>query len=93
MNVGENIEGRERYPMNVRYQRDCFRDTSMNCAASYRNSIRCADPIEQVLRLVPHGPAMIRDEDGQLTAMSTLLVNTTGLWRLCAAGPSALAQK
>src|SRR5258707_3576779 len=25
MNVGENVEGRERYPMNVRYQRD-FRD-------------------------------------------------------------------
>ncbi len=67
-NIVSNIEGRERYPINVRY------------ASDFRNSV---DRIRGVLLATPsgaqvqlgqvanisfaRGPAMIRDEDGSLT--------------------------
>ena len=67
-NIIENIEGRERYPVNVRYQRD-FRDN----AEQMRNVLigtpsGAQIPLGQVARVsFAHGPAMIRDEDGALT--------------------------
>ena len=67
-NIAENVEGRERYPISVGYSQD------------FRNSV---DAMRQVLIATPagaqiplgqvasiafsRGPAMIRDEDGQLT--------------------------
>jgi Cu(I)/Ag(I) efflux system membrane protein CusA/SilA len=67
-NIAENIEGRERYPINVRYSQD-FRDT-----VDQMRSVLIATPsgaqipLGQVARVsFSHGPAMIRDEDGQLT--------------------------
>jgi Cu(I)/Ag(I) efflux system membrane protein CusA/SilA len=66
--VTENIEGRERYPVNVRYNRD-FRD---NVGELRRVLIATPSgaqiPIEQVARIsFSRGPSMIRDEDGALT--------------------------
>src|ERR1700734_926967 len=67
-NIAENIEGRERYPINVRYSRD-FRDN----VERMRNVLIATPsgaqlPLGQVARIsFSHGPAMIRDEDGQLT--------------------------
>jgi copper/silver efflux system protein len=67
-NVAENVEGRERYPINVRYNRD-FRDDiqtleSVLIATPSGSQI----PIGEVARVsFARGPAMIRDEDGQLT--------------------------
>ncbi|MDQ2840264.1 MAG: CusA/CzcA family heavy metal efflux RND transporter [Acidobacteriota bacterium] len=67
-NIAENIEGRERYPINVRYQRD-FRSNleemrRVLVAAPSGTQI----PLGQVARIsFSHGPAMIRDEDGALT--------------------------
>lgn len=68
MNVAENIEGRERYPINVRYQRD-FRDNIEELRRVLIATPAGAQiPIEQVAKIsFSHGPAMIRDEDGQLT--------------------------
>ena len=44
MNIAENIEGRERYPINVRYQRD-FRDNVEELRrVSDRHALRRADP-------------------------------------------------
>ena len=77
MNVTENVEGRERYPVNVRYERD-FRDDigSLNrvlLATPSGGQI----PIEQVAKIsFSRGPAMIRDEDGQLTGYVYLDLNT-----------------
>src|SRR5258705_948515 len=67
MNVAENIEGRSRYPINVRYQRD-FRD---NVGELSRGLIPTPSggqiPISEVAKIsFSRGPAMIRDEDGQL---------------------------
>jgi copper/silver efflux system protein len=67
-NIAENIEGRERYPINVRYSRG-FRDN----VERMRNVLIATPsgaqlPLGQVARIsFSHGPAMIRDEDGQLT--------------------------
>ena len=77
MNIAQNVEGRERYPINVRYLRD-FRD---NPAQLNRVLIATPSgaqiPIEQVARIsFSQGPAMIRDEDGQLTGYVYIDLNT-----------------
>ncbi|GAC1355416.1 MAG: CusA/CzcA family heavy metal efflux RND transporter [Acidobacteriaceae bacterium] len=66
--ISENIEGRERYPINVRYQRD-FRDSLEGMRGVLIGTPTGAQiPLGQVARLAfSHGPAMIRDEDGALT--------------------------
>lgn len=67
-NIAENIEGRERYPIDVRYAR-AFRDN----VEAMRNVLigtpsGAQIPLGQVAKVsFTHGPAMIRDEDGQLT--------------------------
>jgi Cu(I)/Ag(I) efflux system membrane protein CusA/SilA len=77
LNIAENVEGRERYPINVRYERD-FRD---NLDELQRVLIATPSgaqiPIEQVATLsFSRGPAMIRDEDGQLTGYVYIDLNT-----------------
>ena len=68
MNVAENVEGRERYPMNVRYQRDFRDDVDALRRVLIATPAGAQIPIEQVAKIsFSHGPAMIRDEDGQLT--------------------------
>ncbi len=67
-NIAQNVEGRERYPINVRYERD-FRDNVEQLARVLIATPTGAQiPIEQVATIsFSHGPAMIRDEDGALT--------------------------
>ncbi|MFL6306323.1 MAG: efflux RND transporter permease subunit [Candidatus Sulfotelmatobacter sp.] len=67
-NIAENIEGRERYPINVRYQRD-FRDNIEQMRGVLIGTPSGAQiPLGQVARIsFTQGPAMIRDEDGALT--------------------------
>jgi copper/silver efflux system protein len=66
--IAENIEGRERYPINVRYLRD-FRDSPEAMRGVLIGTPAGAQiPLGQVARIsFSHGPAMIRDEDGTLT--------------------------
>jgi Cu(I)/Ag(I) efflux system membrane protein CusA/SilA len=67
-NIAENIEGRERYPINVRYERD-FRDNVERMRGVLIGTPSGAQiPLGQVAKVsFTHGPAMIRDEDGALT--------------------------
>ena len=66
-NIAANIEGRERYPINVRYQRD-FRDNVEQMRGVLIGTSGTQIPLGQVARVsFSHGPAMIRDEDGALT--------------------------
>jgi len=67
-NIVDNIEGRERYPVNVRYASD-FRDSLERI-----RGVLLATPsgaqvqLGQVANIsFARGPAMIRDEDGSLT--------------------------
>jgi Cu(I)/Ag(I) efflux system membrane protein CusA/SilA len=66
--IAENIEGRERYPINVRYSQD-FRDSVDRMRDVLIATPSGAQiPLGQVARIsYSSGPAMIRDEDGQLT--------------------------
>ena len=77
MNIAENIEGRERYPMNVRYERD-FRDNIEDLRRVLIATPAGAQiPLEQVAKIFfSRGPAMIRDEDGQLTGYVYIDLNT-----------------
>jgi len=67
-NIAENVEGRERYPINVRYQRD-FRDTPEDLGRVLVATPSGAQvPLNSVARIsFSRGPAMIRDEGRQLT--------------------------
>ncbi|HKV23277.1 MAG TPA: CusA/CzcA family heavy metal efflux RND transporter [Candidatus Acidoferrum sp.] len=67
-NVAENIEGRERYPINVRYNRDFRDDISRLGQVIIATPAGAQIPISEVARIYfSRGPAMIRDEDGLLT--------------------------
>jgi Cu(I)/Ag(I) efflux system membrane protein CusA/SilA len=78
MNVAENVEGRSRYPINVRYQRD-FRDNIGELSRVLIATPSGAQiPISEVAKIsFSRGPAMIRDEDGQLTGYVYIDLNTT----------------
>ncbi len=77
MNIAQNVEGRERYPMNVRYERD-FRDNpDLLRRVLIATPSGAQIPIEQVAKIsFSRGPAMIRDEDGQLTGYVYIDLNT-----------------
>jgi Cu(I)/Ag(I) efflux system membrane protein CusA/SilA len=66
--VTENIEGRERYPVSVRYNRD-FRDNVDELRRVLIATPTGAQiPISNVAKIsFSRGPAMIRDEEGALT--------------------------
>ena len=76
-NIAENLEGRERYPINVRYERD-FRDSLEDLGRVLVATPSGAQiPLTQIARLsYSRGPTMIRDEDGALTAYVYLDLNT-----------------
>src|SRR5271169_412906 len=78
MNVAENVEGRSRYPINVRYQRD-FRDNVDELSRVLIATPTGAQiPISEVAKTsFSRGPAMIRDEDGQLTGYVYIDLNTS----------------
>ncbi len=75
--IAENVEGRERYPINVRYERD-FRDSPEELGRVLIATPSGAQiPLNQIARLsYSRGPTMIRDEDGTLTAYVYLDLNT-----------------
>jgi len=76
-NVAENVEGRERYPINVRYQRDFRSDIDSLRRVLVSAAGGAQVPIGELATLTfSRGPAMIRDEDGLLTGYVFLDLNT-----------------
>jgi Cu(I)/Ag(I) efflux system membrane protein CusA/SilA len=75
--VAENVEGRERYPVNVRYGRD-FRDNVEELRRVLIGTPSGAQiPVSDVARIsFSRGPSMIRDEDGALTGYVYIDLNT-----------------
>ena len=66
--IAENVEGRERFPINVRYQRDFRNDPTALGRSLIATPAGAQIPLSEVARLYfSRGPAMIRDEDGALT--------------------------
>lgn len=77
MNITENVEGRERYPVNVRYARDFRDDMDGLNRVLVATPAGAQIPIQQVAKIsFSRGPSMIRDEDGQLTGYVYIDTNT-----------------
>lgn len=94
MNVAEDVEGRERYPINVRYLRD-FRDSVDELRRVLIATPSGAQiPVEQVATIsFSRGPAMIRDEDGQLTGYVYIDLNTKDYGGFVQQASQMLSQK
>ena len=92
--VAENIEGRERYPVNVRYNRD-FRDNVDSLRRVLIGTPSGAQiPIDEVARIsFSRGPSMIRDEDGALTGYVYIDLNTKDYGGFVQRAETALRQK
>ena len=75
--MAQNVEGRQRFPIAVRYERD-FRDNPEELGRALVGTPSGAQiPINQVARtFFSRGPAMIRDEDGSLTGYVYLDLKT-----------------
>jgi Cu(I)/Ag(I) efflux system membrane protein CusA/SilA len=66
--VTRTIEGRERYPVNVRYERDFRSDVRTLGRVLVKTPGGAQIPLSQVADIrIRTGPSMIRDEDGLLT--------------------------
>ncbi len=66
--IAENIEGRERYPINVRYDRDFRDDLDALGRVLIATPTGAQIPINEVAKVsFSRGAAMIRDEDAALT--------------------------
>jgi len=67
-NITENVEGRQRYPVNVRYSRDFRDDVERLRQVMIATPAGAQIPISQVAKVYfSRGAAMIRDEEGLLT--------------------------
>jgi len=67
-NIAENVEGRERYPINVRYAQDFRNSIDRMRGVLLATPSGAQVPLGQVATIsYARGPAMIRDEDGALT--------------------------
>ncbi len=75
--IAQNVEGRERFPIAVRYQRN-FRDHHEALSQALIPTPSGEQiPMSEVARVYySRGPAMIRDEDGALTGYVYLNLNT-----------------
>jgi copper/silver efflux system protein len=75
--VAQNVEGRERYPIAVRYERDFRDDPAALQRALIPTPSGAQIPINEVGRVYfSRGPAMIRDEEGSLTGYVYLDLKT-----------------
>jgi copper/silver efflux system protein len=75
--IAENVEGRDRFPINVRYGRDFRDDLDALRQVVISTPSGAQIPISEVARVYfSRGPAMIRDEEGQLTGYVFLDLNT-----------------
>jgi len=77
-NVSTSIEGRERYPINVRYPRELRDQVDKLARVLVPTTGGAQIPLGQLasIRLV-EGPAMIRDENGKLSGYVYIDVDTT----------------
>jgi Cu(I)/Ag(I) efflux system membrane protein CusA/SilA len=76
--VAENVEGRERFPIAVRYQRSFRDDPAVISRALIPTPTGEQIPIGEVARVFfSRGPAMIRDEGGLLTGYVYLNLKTS----------------
>jgi Cu(I)/Ag(I) efflux system membrane protein CusA/SilA len=93
-NIGENIEGRERYPINLRYNRD-FRDNLNDLGKVLIATPTGAQiPINEVASITfSRGPAAIRDENAALTGYVFVDLSTSDYGGFVQQADAALREK
>lgn len=75
-NITTTVEGRERYPVNIRYQRDFRGDLQKLERVFVPTSNGAQIPLAQVADIsLTTGPGMIRDENGRLAGYVTIDVS------------------
>ena len=93
-NVADNVEGRERYPINVRYNRDFRSDVQQLRNVVLATPTGAQIPISEVAKIYfSRGPAMIRDEEGLLTGYVYLDLATKDYGGFVAKADRLLHQK
>ncbi len=76
-NVAENVEGRERYPINVRYAPDFRDDLEKLKGVVIATPSNAQVPLGELAKVsFSKGPTMIRDEDAALPGYVYLDLNT-----------------
>lgn len=80
MNIAEAIDGRERYPINVRYARGFREDLDSLSRVLVPTPMGAQVPLSQVATMDRKtGPPVIRNEDGQLVGFVFVDVNQIGI--------------
>jgi copper/silver efflux system protein len=91
--VTRTVEGRERYPVNVRYARDFRSELPALGRVLVRTAAGAQIPLSSVAEIQTRtGPAMIRDEDGQLAGYIYVDTDTTDIGGYVARAQAALAE-
>jgi Cu(I)/Ag(I) efflux system membrane protein CusA/SilA len=92
-NITRTIEGRERYPVNVRYERG-FRESLPNLQrVLVKTPMGAQIPLAQLAEItLTSGPAMIRDEGGQLAGYVYVDTATTDIGGYVDRAKAAIAQ-
>jgi copper/silver efflux system protein len=92
-NVTQTVEGRERYPVNVRYAR-AFRESIPALERMFvKTPMGATIPLGQLAEIsMTTGPAMVRDEDAQLAGYVYVDTVTTDIGGYVDAAKAAIAQ-
>jgi Cu(I)/Ag(I) efflux system membrane protein CusA/SilA len=89
-----NIEGRDRFPVNVRYNRDFRGDLGALRRVIIPTPIGAQIPLGEVATIyLSRGPSMIRDEDAQLTGYVFMDLNTSNYGAFVQRATQLLQQK
>jgi Cu(I)/Ag(I) efflux system membrane protein CusA/SilA len=93
-NVTQTVEGRERYPVNVRYAREFREDLPALQRVLVRTPTGASVPLGQLAEVtLTTGPAMVRDEDGQLAGYVYIDTATSDIAGYVEAAKAALARQ
>ena len=92
-NVTETVEGRERYPVNVRYARNFRESMPALERVLVKTPMGANIPLGQLANIeLTTGPAMVRDEDGQLAGYVYVDTATTDIGGYVDRAKVAIAQ-
>jgi Cu(I)/Ag(I) efflux system membrane protein CusA/SilA len=93
-NVTHTVEGRERYPVNVRYAREFREDIPALQRVLVKTPTGASVPLGQLAEVtLTTGPAMVRDEDGQLAGYVYIDTATTDVGGYVETAKAALARE
>jgi copper/silver efflux system protein len=93
-NVTQTVEGRERYPVNVRYAREFRESLPALERVLVKTPMGASIPLSQLADVsLTTGPAMVRDEDAQLAGYVYVDTATSDIGGYVDAAKAAIAQQ